>query len=133
MTTLTDAQRETLAQRGATAGFPMIVLDGGVRVFEGERGWQRLTEPSRQFSSENVQDIERQLAAAERAKAAIDTARIPEPAPRDEAEVGPQETVDAARNAEVIRAGQYRQSTEGRLEAIENVLVEIRELLAARP
>ena len=118
--------RDTLTQRGAALGYPLLTLDAG--YFEGEKAWARLLE--REVSDFDLHALRRQLADREEEHAARTAARLPvRPAPDPNAPAGPQELLDAERNADVVREAEYRRSPAGLAERQIALLTEIRDLL----
>ncbi len=135
-----DAElRERYRQRGEAAYYPVIVLRG-THTFEGERGWIRLLEQGRDLMPGDLTELESQLARAEREDAPRRRAvrdMIDEMDRRAEEHArpfSPEEEAERQRElAEIREEAAYRRSTEGRLERVESVLIEIRDLLQRQP
>lgn len=126
----TDTHRGVLARvrrLTAEAGYaPTAVIHG--RAIDNPSSWERALEHV--ISEQDFARIHRQLSAFEGAMVARQ--RFEErDRERDQARQlpNPMAAVIAEDLAEAERAAEYRRSTEGRLEAVEGVLMEIRDLL----
>lgn len=131
----TPTQIADFRARGEAAGWPLISFHDKGMHFQGEERWQRLLNPDRELSQLGyVQELESQLARAEAAQrlrasyAAPERIRDASPLRDDE----PEAIAFRAMVDEGTRAAEYRASTPGRLEVIEELLREIRDGLATR-
>ncbi len=132
-----DARRDDLVARAAALSFRPVPVFDGAALAASEFGWQAAAQRASEAGVTELERLlEREEAAARRRRdieacwAADDArrAQMREPLADDDPEL-----MDLReRAAEAERIATHRASTEGRLEAVEGLLVEIRDLLARR-